>query len=742
MIFARNGVGKSFLSRAFYYLDLHKQGKKIDDAAFNLVSEESPNAQAKLIFRHGNDVLGSLDLNKITTAVSAACNDTIFHVFSDDFVQTELRVNRFKINSDIPNEIAVDSDKIDLKDAQKAVNKADKALETSLKQLSEQFTNSKEQKLVHQANVNRNLREFRDITFEKLGSSFPTKPEAPAKTFQDHVTELDKLKSVPTDPNCPNSLSEIEYAALELSILKEQLELETSLSSVAEEVKAKIEKDTEFYRAGIKHTHERQDEVCPFCEQDVSAAEPKAVIEAYIAYFDDNEQKHKQALSQCYKRITAFADTIDNFRKTSNSQRKLFDDLKAYFPSTKSDILSDVEQNCLAIEQAIESLKSTVEKKADNLANAILYDIATLESLVAQLNDIIIANNVQVTELITITQKVDEERKTLQRGACRVFLVEFAIEYWEQLEAFDSYQIAAREKKTELAAAEKRQPSTQAKKRVADTFKLVLRHFFAEKYTFDEDEFVVKRDHKTMSRGPDRTLSDGEKTALAFCYFIASIHRKVAANADYKRLYLVFDDPVTSMSFDYVFAIAQVLKDLGISNQGDIEINAKKIAKNKIARPKLLMLTHSSYFFNIAKNNRVVKSEAAFSLSVSQNKHRIHSAHTYVAPFKDQLRDIYEIDNGTKEPDHHTGNSIRSVLEAIGRFCQPDECDQFTNFLSFLIASDDIQIKGTMINSMSHGTYVEETPTNEDIKIACRETLLVVKKYAKGQLAVIEKEVQ
>ena len=33
LVFARNGIGKSFLSRAFRYLDLHGQARDVDDAA-------------------------------------------------------------------------------------------------------------------------------------------------------------------------------------------------------------------------------------------------------------------------------------------------------------------------------------------------------------------------------------------------------------------------------------------------------------------------------------------------------------------------------------------------------------------------------------------------------------------------------------------------------------------------------------------------------------------------------------
>ena len=109
----------------------------------------------------------------------------------------------------------------------------------------------------------------------------------------------------------------------------------------------------------------------------------------------------------------------------------------------------------------------------------------------------------------------------------------------------------------------------------------------------------------------------------------------------------------------------------------------------------------------------------------------------YVAPFQQQLKEIHNIANG-QAPDHRTANSIRSVLEAVGRFCRPDKSDSLTNFIQFLAGSDGLEIKSVLINTLSHGTYLEEIPPPDDLVLACAETLEVVKRYAVGQLEVIE----
>ena len=187
-------------------------------------------------------------------------------------------------------------------------------------------------------------------------------------------------------------------------------------------------------------------------------------------------------------------------------------------------------------------------------------------------------------------------------------------------------------------------------------------------------------------------------------YFIACIHRKVATNSDYKRLFLVFDDPVTSMSYDYVFSIAQTLRYMTISETGEISINPANVGADNYDRPELLILTHSTYFFNIAQSNKVVGKKSTFALHSEGVKHKVSQMTNYVAPFQQQLKHVYGVANG-QNPDHSTCNAVRSVLEAVGRFCRPDKTSNLSEFISYLASEDGIAIKSVLINSLCHGSY-------------------------------------
>ncbi len=739
LIFARNGAGKSFLSRALRYLDLYSQGKDISKAANNLVSDESTEGKGSFTLLRGTSLMGELKLEKSGDNVSANVSDTIFYVFSEDFVHEELRERQYEIDGEIENQIAVDSDNIKLDDAQKANNNAMAEEHTATTALSEKFENGKLEELHGKAAINKNLKEYKSLNLERLLELYPDKPDPPSKSFATTLVDLDSLKAIPAEPVYPETVDEISSDDIDLGALVGSLKKPTSPSSVSEGIKKKIDAHHGFYEAGTKIIQEEPHSECPFCEQGITGSDPKAIIDAYINYFSAEEEKHKSELRDFFLKLKQKEGEFNQAETQFARQNSRYDGLKRYIPSKKNSEINDGETALSAAREMISAIKESLTQKAEALAISIPPPTGDLSKYIAAINTVITENNTKVAALTRAVEKADDERKALQRTACTVFEHEFAVENWSDIEVLKTLNKYVKSKQMELSALEKASPSKNARDRVAETFDLLLREFFADKYVFDKNKFVLRRGEQEMVRGPHRTLSDGEKTAIAFCYFVACMHRKVTSDSDYRKLYLVFDDPVTSMSYDFVFSIAQTLKNLNISNKGEVSINPGKIDGTKCLRPELLILTHSSYFFNISRTNAVIKRDATFSLHTDGTTHSLIHLNDYVAPFEQQLEHIYQVANGS-DPDHGTGNAIRSVLEAVGRFCRPDKSQDLQNFITFLAGEEGLTIKSVMINSLCHGTYFDETPPPDDLKLACNETLVVVERFAIGHLELIKKK--
>ena len=738
LVFARNGAGKSFLSRGLMYLGRSDTDEDTTDAASNLVSDESPDGKASLTISRGTDVLGNLSLQRQDgdDVVVPKTSECIFHVFSEDFIHNELREHEFNPNSNIEGQITVDSKNIKLNEAQKAVEIAQRAEAEEFESLEQEFETLKDSQVLKKAEVSKQLGEYRNLNFEKVLTSWENKPEAPGRSFSEILKDLDSVKSIPAEPVYPELVDSIHVNDIKFEAVRESLERLTSPSNVAESIKQKIEEHREFFETGtslVKHNAN----TCPYCEQGIKQQPTASTIQAYISYFKDEEAKHKNELRGFRADLERKKNEVTRLSPLIAKQSSRFEKLKRFVPSQKDKFLDDCETKIKEVSNAIASLEEAIEKKIEGVDKAVNLPFDSLSKFVKGLAAAVDGNNDIVESLRSSIAKSEDERRNLQREACTTFTVEFVLTNWTSIKQIKRLQADVKAKKKALAIEESSGATAEVKERVSETFELLVRHFFAKKYVFDREKFILKREGNEMTRGPDRTLSDGEKTVIAFCYFIACIHRKVKKNGDYKHLFLVFDDPVTSMSHDFVFSIAQTLKNLSISTEGVISINPADIDCKKFIRPELLILTHNSYFFNISIVNRVVDGKAAFDLHTDGANHKLTPLNRYIAPFQEQLIDIVEVARKVKKPDHRTGNAVRSVLEAIGRFCHPDKTDSLTKFITFLGEHGEFQIKSIIINNLSHGTYYLETPPPNELKLACEEAILVVEKYAPGQLKII-----
>lgn len=735
LIYARNGTGKSFLTRALRYLDLHGDGQDILDAPAHLVAEETTNGLGLFELSQGGLNLGTLKLNSSTGQVTAEMGDRIFHVFSEDFVHSELRQSDFKVDGNIESKIALDQSMISTKDAEDKLASAQADVEVLRRQVGQAVIRAKEDQLAVKADINKRLKEYIGIQLPDLLATYKSIPERPARSFGDILGDLDALKSIPAEPDYPQDIGHVSVDTALFDSAGANLAKITSPSTVAEHIKSKISSHPSFVETGLEIMQSAGQENCPFCEQSVAHPLAKDLIESYMAFFADAEGAHKKALREDWSRIKSLRTAIAALEASIARNSAKFDSLKKLVPSQKGTVLPDLEKQLAAIEQHLGAYAQVIEKKGRNPGDEVDPPDGDPAALFAALRATADEINGLFSKLRSAISASDNERRNLQREGCSVFVTEFVRSNWASFEAIRAKEHDARTASDELAELKKSQLSDLAKDRVAGTFEALLCSFFGQKYTFDKGTFTLRRDNREMARGPSRTLSDGEKTVIAFCYFIACLHKKVKSTSDYAKIFLVFDDPITSMSYDYVFAIAQTLKHLSVSAGGDVSINPADINKGH-SRPDLLVFTHSSYFYNICITNRVVKEEAAFFLTKSGLSHRLSKLKKYIAPFEDYLREIVNVERG-EDPSHTTGHAIRCVLEAIGRFCHPDKCDSLSNYISYLAGEEGFEIKSVLINNLSHGTYYDETPSPDELRDACGEAIRIVEKYAKGQLEMV-----
>ena len=541
-------------------------------------------------------------------------------------------------------------------------------------------------------------------------------------------SQFNTFKSLPTDPAVPTRLS-FEGPDLDLNTVYEALAKVTSPSTVRRDFKAKIESNPGFFEAGLALHMERPDE-CPFCTQPMQRA-AVAAIDMYVQYFQDEEAREKDFLNKLIKQIDAAISKTHQCSTQHLREKSVYEKLRAYFPSLVDKGLDDPLEPLDNIVGYLSALKECILEKQEDLTQSVDGPTDDIHSIVTGVQSTIEKNNVLFDQLETLAGNSSAERRGIQNASCERFEGEFNEEKRAVILEIRELQRVCGQLTEEIADLKRLHGETApARDRVVDAFTALLNRFFGDKYTFDGSAFKVRRNNKEMRRGSDRTLSDGEKAGLAFCYFLAQTHLKVNSIEDYEKLYFVFDDPVTSMSFDYVYTIIQSLKLLRISKDGEMQFNLR----SDLHRPKMLILTHNNYFFNVSNANRIVRPRGLFQLVPGEREHELASQQAFATPHTLHLKAVHDVASGLSRADHTTANSIRSVVEGIWKFCRPD-LSNLEEFLGYLISKHGIEIKSVMINDLSHGGKVADTLHDEqDIKQAAVDAVAVVKHFAKGQL--------
>ncbi|MBF2755876.1 MAG: AAA family ATPase [Gammaproteobacteria bacterium AqS3] len=731
LIFAKNGVGKSFIARALRHLGGRVNTKHADEELPKLlVSQEAEGSKGYFkLFEDGNKIGGIEMGTEVSPVLIRSEPKYIFHVFSQDYVDEEIRNKLDDLDGEITHEIIIGGENVELDELKTTIIEK----KTSYDELRAEITNTfTTRKGILKTNfgINAGLGAYKDLSSDVFLGSTPFSNIEGISNLESLLTDYNKFKSLPTDPSIPKKV-DFNFV-FDFDAVLTELEKITSLSTVEESIKEKIKEKPDFFEHALKKLNDDK-EHCPLCTQELNVIGLNA-IEAYREYFKDEEAQHISLINKILTDIDNIFSNVAKARRDFQASKTDFDKLKDYFPSMDSknfhgitDALDELEKYFGNLQKNLRDKKQQLDQKmeAPNFDNTIIQNIKTsLEG-----------NDKLIDSLVGLVINSAKERRDLQSSACEAFLNEFAKTRSVQIDEFRKLKAEEGVLQNKLdALSQKYEGKASARERVAKTFSIMLERFFRDKYSFDADNFKVRHNNREMQRGGERTLSDGEKSVMAFCYFIAQIHLRVESINDYQNLYFVFDDPVTSLSLDYVYTIVTSLKQLRISKDGDVSVNGQ----SDWHKPKMLILTHNYYFCNLASSHNVVHVSGLFQLISGQSAHTLESQEAFATPHALHLRDVHQISQG-KKPSHTTSNSIRSVIETIGKFFYPDNKD-LNQILRLWKDRHGIEIKNILIlHDLSHGGKIEEASSFEDdIKAAADEVIEMVRKLVPGQLEKLE----
>lgn len=346
-----------------------------------------------------------------------------------------------------------------------------------------------------------------------------------------------------------------------------------------------------------------------------------------------------------------------------------------------NEIVSGINNELKLLKEDLEHISNNISDKVNNLHNVFaplskeFPSIKNVNNKIAELNSIINFSNKR-------TSNIDSEKEKAQKALFDGEIARFKKEsnYTSLIAEIANAESHRQEKLNEKNDLENqiqelRLQITQLEsertneKKGADEINKILDSNLGHKYLkleavteYGSVYYQIKRNDKTA-----HNLSEGEKSLIAFCYFVANLED---INANKSNRIIWIDDPVSSLDSDHIFFIYSLIRE--------------KVTSNIQNYKQLFISTHNLEFLKFTK--RLVKSKKNNKVNFylidknengSQIKRMPNYLVLYTSEFNYLFETIYRCASEQQEDDnfhlfYNFGNHCRKFLEIYLSFHFPD----------------------------------------------------------------------
>ena len=700
-IFATNGQGKTFISRCFaalqddnypYVGNLTSFGRYT--SSFDI---EINGTSSKFEINNGN----------ITRDKNI---DRIFYVYNSDYVNDNVEKKDYKPDNTISG-IILGKNQINLKNEKDELEALEKESINAESLIKEEIQKAKD--VLAKAKVSKNMKEYKDITFDGI-LNLPSFDHNEYETILNKVNTLSKMPEDLPDINHFSFLVDsINYDELE-KLLKELV----TPSNYEKDFVDYIKNNVDFIEHGLNLVKGNAD-ICPFCKKPIDNTS-LIIIHQYSRFLEDKESNVTKKLISFYKSFEEYESNIINIENQLKNCKRSEQSIRLYIPDIDKLSYTMIEDEFASVKKSIGDAKSYINKKLNNLSSlSIELSQCDYRNSIISLNKGLDFVNKEIDKINKMKNNIQTIIKGNKKELCVELSKKIRSENSQTITNYISILEKIKLKKQEISHKEMTN-SIDKKELISATFSKLLEMFFHGKYEFDKNSFEIQL-RKTYKINDGRfTLSDGEKSVIAFAYYIANVFDVVKAENDYEKIIFVIDDPISSMDFSYVYETATIIRNL------------KDILK--IQFDKKIVLTHNFEFFNILKRNKVSKGSYIMSNGIIEEMRQ-----EMLLPYECHLNEIYNISDGKAKPSHTTPNSIRHIIETICSFEKNEKSSKvLESFIKENVEFKDNDYIYTLMQDLSHGTYRENMPyLDQELITACKKVIEFIENHYPGQLTSI-----
>ena len=587
--------------------------------------------------------------------------NTKIRVFNQDYIQKNVQLVSGKVNpifilgeenKEVADKIKIDEETLVNLESQKSIKETEKTRKESDK--ANKFTEVA--KVIGANLVGSSTRNYRKPDAEKDFESIAEKKilSADEVTKQQSVIkqeQKDKIAKI----NLVSGLNLSGVYDEVIGICKETVEINV-ISRLVEnqEISAWVEHGLTL--------HTKDSERCEFCGSNL----PKDRVELLLGHFNEADKKLKEKIDAKITNLQQSIQTTKTIQLPNKAQ--FYTDLQTLFTSRAIIYNQEKDKYCAELSAMVETLNTKKQKTTEKVTFSRSLN-NNFQSSVDSVNEIIEQHNQKSDNFQVEKDKSVELLKTHHLSEIFDEVKTFDLEIKECEKEILKLQYGDESSAIVGIITLKKQISENKNKissehKACDTLNIQLQTFLGRnEIAFEvapEGGYALKR------RGViAKNLSEGEKTAIAFVYFV--VHLK-DQNFDVANGVIVVDDPISSLDSNSLFQAFAFLK------------NAVKDAS------QVFILTHNFNFLKLVLgwlNHRSVRSSSRFYMI--KNQYLVTNGRTaFISDLDKELKDheseyhylfkvLYTFEtDGSIASVYHIPNVARKVLDTFLMFRVPN----------------------------------------------------------------------
>lgn len=686
VLYGANGTGKSTLSNLLYCLSKNCPNKS---QLLEEYCEETTEIEIKTSF-------GKIKKNKIKD-----CEEDIY-VFNTNFINehvfngTDANIAPFKATIKLTNQEIekIDRKLLNLSKGEKLLSKIKLKLEEKHNGIWTKYKNEFSQRIIGprltkvEPKITDSINKDFDLVKKELEDLYQSyKKKSEETTSLNKINEIEiQLKGIPFMGSFYKDLIDlIETDIKEVSgkRIKENIEL-VSNDLKKRNLSDEISPSDWFRRAGryLFFFMKSERENCPLCNSNIKDSISN-LIDEFSDYYNNDFTKLLDSLNKKEQILNQFK--YDEIEKTI---QLVTGDLKNLAINYRyNGVIVEKQKVELDLDKLIRliRLKKNASTKTPEFENSVASNLTLyIEQVgmrVKEIKEIIEYEKKKINSV-----KLDDILKKLKEEVRTITILEFNLRSNNIIENSKNpnYHLARLEQRLREDTVPKK--SILATKRLNEIAKLDAESKYVNTYLayLGINHFKIKKDDTVtdnltinyietakQKKGLRNSLSEGEKTALAFSYYISKIRAEVLEGNDkgFKDKIFVIDDPISSLDENRLFQTANLIDTFFFYSQDSIEKYPEQ----------MFFFSHNYNFAKFLNNNLRTNSnlkEKIHDYYLQSNEPKLtnlpQALQNYSNTYLIKLKSIINFKTNNC-PDYHQAknfipNYIRIVLETFLSF--------------------------------------------------------------------------